>query len=101
MGIIALPSADGKELTLRIEGRFDFSTHQAFRRAYEETVSTPERYIVDLAQTTYVDSAALGMLLLLRDHAGGDQANVRLINCGAALREIFEFAQFNVLFTLR
>ena len=28
-------SDDGQTLTIKIEGRFDFSTHQAFRDAYE------------------------------------------------------------------
>ncbi|MCW5513391.1 hypothetical protein IGA63_30035, partial [Pseudomonas aeruginosa] len=35
MAITALPSADGQELTIQIQGRFDFGAHQDFRDAYE------------------------------------------------------------------
>ena len=72
MAISTQLSADGQELTIAIQGRFDFGAHQAFRDAYERVDGTPKRYQVDLQGTTYLDSSALGMLLLLRDHAGGD-----------------------------
>ena len=67
MAITANSSADGQELTIYVEGRFDFGAHQEFRDAYERIDSSPRRYVVDLKNTTYLDSSALGMLLLLRD----------------------------------
>lgn len=39
MAITALPSADGQELTIQIQGRFDFGAHQDFRDAYERSRS--------------------------------------------------------------
>ena len=69
-------SQDGKKLTIKITGRFDFGKHQEFRDAYERVDGTPKRYQVDLQGTTYLDSSALGMLLLLRDHAGGEIAEI-------------------------
>ncbi|MEC9085422.1 MAG: STAS domain-containing protein, partial [Pseudomonadota bacterium] len=59
-------SDDGKTLTICVEGRFDFSTHQSFRDAYEHSEPTVSHYVIDLSDTTYLDSSALGMLLLLR-----------------------------------
>ena len=44
MAITALPSSDGQELTIHIQGRFDFSAHQEFRDAYERVSATPKRY---------------------------------------------------------
>ena len=76
MAISTQLSADGQELTIAIQGRFDFGAHQAFRDAYERVDGTPKRYQVDLQGTTYLDSSALGMLLLLRDHAGGEIAEI-------------------------
>ena len=73
MTITSQPSADGQELTIAISGRFDFNAHQAFRDAYQRQDVSPQRYVVNLQGTTYMDSSALGMLLLLRDHAGGDR----------------------------
>ena len=98
MAISTQLSADGQELTIAIQGRFDFGAHQAFRDAYERVDGTPKRYQVDLQGTTYLDSSALGMLLLLRDHAGGDHAQIRLLNCNGDVRKILAISNFEPLF---
>ena len=100
MAITSLPSSDGQELTILIQGRFDFGAHQGFRNAYERVNSTPQRYVVDLKDTTYLDSSALGMLLLLRDHAGGDSAQIRLLNCNPDVRKILAISNFEQLFKI-
>jgi anti-anti-sigma factor len=93
-------SHDGQELTIFIEGRFDFAAHQDFRDAYENAVGTPQRFVVDLKGTSYLDSSALGMLLLLRDHAGGERAKIQLINCGADVNTILTISNFSKLFQI-
>ncbi|TBU95404.1 STAS domain-containing protein [Phytopseudomonas dryadis] len=100
MPITSLPSDDGQELTIVIQGRFDFGAHQEFRNAYERVDVRPKRYVVDLKATTYLDSSALGMLLLLRDHAGGDRAQIRLLNCNADVRKILSISNFEQLFQI-
>ena len=100
MAITSLPSSDGQELTIVIQGRFDFGAHQEFRDAYERVKTTPKSYIVDLKGTTYLDSSALGMLLLLRDHAGGDQSQIRLLNCNPDVRKILAISNFEQLFQI-
>lgn len=100
MAISTQLSADGQELTIAIQGRFDFGAHQAFRDAYERVDGAPRRYQVDLQGTTYLDSSALGMLLLLRDHAGGDHAQIRLLNCNGDVRKILAISNFEQLFQI-
>lgn len=101
MSIFSSESSDGKELTIRIKGRFDFSTHQDFRNAYEQTPEMPESYVVDLREATYLDSSALGMLLLLRDYAGGDTGRVRIVNCNPDVKKILVISNFEQLFTIQ
>jgi anti-anti-sigma factor len=91
--------ASAEQVRIRVEGRFDFSLHQDFRRAYEGDTDT-ERYVVDLREATHVDSSALGMLLLLRDHAGGDDAQIRITNCNADVRRILAISNFEQLFAI-
>jgi len=91
---------DGQTLVIRVDGRFDFSTHQAFRDAYEQADPTINRYVVDLAEATYLDSSALGMLLLLRDHAGGDSAQISIENCNSDVRRILSISNFEQLFSI-
>lgn len=48
-----------------ISDRFDYGIHTAFRSAYKDTPVDME-FIIDMSQASYMDSAALGMMLLLR-----------------------------------
>ena len=82
-------------MTLKISGRFDFSGHNALRQAYEGTHHI--RYVIDLAGTEYMDSAALGMLLQLREFAGGTMEAVRIINASPTIRKVLEVANFDRL----
>jgi anti-anti-sigma regulatory factor len=47
-----------------------------------------------------MDSSALGMLLLLRDHAGGDDAEVQVINISSDVRKILAISNFDKLFDI-
>ena len=100
MAITSVPSADGQELTIVVQGRFDFGAHQEFRNAYERQDITPKRYVVDLKGATYLDSSALGMLLLLRDHAGGEQARISLVQCSPDVRKILSISNVEQLFQI-
>ena len=99
MTVTASVTGNGQELVIRVDGRFDFSAHQEFRDAYERQ-SAAQRFVVDLRNTSYLDSSALGMLLLLRDHAGGDQSNVRITNCNADVKKILTISNFEQLFRI-
>jgi len=101
MAIWASPSNDGKALTIKVQGRFDFSAHQEFRDAYEKNSGKSSQYIVDLKETTYLDSSALGMLLLLRDHAGGDSAKINIVNCNQDVKKILTISNFEQLFLIK
>lgn len=101
MAIQTRRSDDGRTLTIKIEGRFDFSTHQSFRDAYEQGDQEVREYVIDMSDTTYLDSSALGMLLLLRDYAGGDSAAIRIENCNSDVRRILTISNFEQLFTIR
>ncbi len=92
--------SDGTELTIKVSGKFDFSCHQDFRGAYEDQESKPESFKIDLAETTYLDSSALGMLLLLRDFAGGDSASISIVNCNSDIKKILAISNFEQLFTI-
>ena len=100
MSISSIVSSDGTELTIGVEGRFDFSSHQGFRRAYEGQSSKADSYVVDLQNTTYLDSSALGMLLLLKDYAGGDNAKIDIKNCNDDVRKILAISNFEQLFNI-
>jgi len=93
-------SPDGKTVTIRIQGRFDFNLHKEFRDAYSGEAAGASHYVIDFKDTEYMDSSALGMLLLLREHAGGSPDRVRLTNVSPELRKILEISNFHHLFKM-
>lgn len=100
MSVSVTASDDGKTVSLKISGRFDFSLHNEFRKAYKDLSITGGEYIVDLSGTDYLDSSALGMLLLLKEHAESNTSTVRLINYNDEIKEILIIASFDKLFAL-
>jgi HptB-dependent secretion and biofilm anti anti-sigma factor len=100
MAVTAQVSHDRKECTLSVDGRFDFSLHQEFRNSYEQVSETGMNYVVDLGRAEYLDSSALGMLLLLREYAGGDNAKIKIAHCRPDIKKILSIANFHRLFTI-
>ena len=91
-------STDGALVTIKVTGRFDFTLHKAFRDAYREYDSGRVKFVVDMSRVEYLDSSALGMLLLLREHVGGDKGRVLIRNANAAVDKILRVANFDKLF---
>lgn len=88
-------------LQIKVTGRFDFGVHNEFREATrmaeQGSVKTIE---VDLSHTDYLDSSALGMLLVLRDKISGDKNGVQLKNARNEVKKILEIANFDKLFVM-
>ena len=87
-------------LTLQLGECFDFSIHRDFHDACLANEGSARSYVIDLGEVTSMDSSALGMLLLLREHAGADRAEIRIVNAGNDLRSTLRVAGFDKLFVL-
>lgn len=93
---------DGSKAVIMLSGRFDFNTHREFRSAYEHLVTDTEiREIeVDFSGVDYLDSSALGMLLMLRDKASGAGKEVALANVRGNVKQVLDIANFGKLFKI-
>ena len=100
MSVVTEMSADGQKLTISVKGRFDFAKHQEFRESYDLASAMPSPVVVDLKEATYLDSSALGMLLLLRDHAGGENPNIAPVNSSSDVKKILAISNFDKLFDM-
>lgn len=87
-------------LTLHLGECFDFSVHRDFHEACLASRAA-RNYVIDLGDVARMDSSALGMLLLLREHAGTDAAEIRIVNAGSELRSMLRVAGFESLFVLQ
>ncbi len=99
MGVESQVLQDERTVRIKVKGRFDFSLHREFRDAYKDHAADLT-YQVDLGAVEYVDSSALGMLLLLRKHAGDRPDRVRLTGASGPVRRILEVARFDQLCTM-
>lgn len=99
MAISSTVSENGDLLTITVTGRFDFSSHHDFCETYKGIEAKPTRYCVDMQDTAYIDSSALGMLLLLHDYAG-DNCEVKIINCKRDIKDILSVSNFEQLFII-
>lgn len=91
-----------QDVTIGLEGRFDFGTHRDFRAAVERALqeSKSNLLLVDLGGVDYLDSSALGMLLMLRDKGQAANKTVALVNCRGNVRQVLDIANFGKLFSI-
>lgn len=92
----------GNTATIKLAGRFDFNAHRSFRDAYEPQLGNADvkEFQIDFGQVDYVDSSALGMLLMLRDKAKASGRAVSLANCRGAVKQVLDIANFSKLFAI-
>jgi anti-anti-sigma factor len=89
--------------TMNMSGRFDSSVNRKFKEAYEQIL--PQESItqleVNLADVTYMDSSALGMLLMLHKRSKKEGKEVVLSRANSTISQILDIANFGKLFTIR
>lgn len=93
-------SSDGKTFTIEIKGKFDFNLVQSFRAAYSDIGSNKPKLVIDLRETDYMDSSALGMLLNMKKTLGESVESVRIANCRPQIKKILQISRFDKKFDI-
>lgn len=85
---------------LRLSGRFDFNAHRDFRSAYESVLERAEvsSLLIDLDGVDYLDSSALGMLLIVREKAMQGRKSLSLSKPRPGVKQVLDIANFGKLF---
>jgi anti-anti-sigma factor len=98
---IATEMADGRAV-LKLNGRFDFHSHRDFRTAYENALADAavREIVIDFKEVDYLDSSALGMLLLLREKSEAAGKAVSLSSLQGMVKQVLEIANFGKLFSV-
>jgi len=90
---------EGAHLTIKISGRFTFSLYKDFAASYKNVTGSPTHIDIDMRAVEYLDSAALGMLLSLRNYFSKDE-KISLLNATDSVKKILEIARFDKKFTI-
>jgi len=100
VNVIETPS-EGRVLTIGVVGRFDLYSYGEFSAAYKDELGNVSKVVLDMSELEYLDSSALGMLLMLRERAGGLASQIEIANCTPAVAKILGTVKFDKLFAIR
>jgi len=93
-------SEDNQVLTISISGSFDFNSLNVFRQAYSDDAIKSAKVIVDMRNTTTIDSSALGMLLNMQRYLKRADGEISIINCNPIVAKIFAITHFSKKFNI-
>ncbi|MEJ2214167.1 MAG: STAS domain-containing protein [Gammaproteobacteria bacterium] len=89
-------------LKIKIDGRFGYELHQDFTSCYKHLPqAAAKKLIIDLSRASYIDSAALGMLLVLRERVGGDRSDITLTGANREIEKVLDITNFEKLFKVK
>ncbi len=80
---------------IEINGRFDFTSNREFRDLCK-SMGPSRSCVLNMRGTTYVDSSALGMMLLLKEQV----PDVQIVGASPDVKKVLEIANFSSLFAI-
>ena len=88
--------------TVKLEGRFTFETHPAFKSCAQSLLDTAKlsRVVLDMEGVTYMDASSLGMILLLRETTETRCLGLALRRPSPSVRRLLEIVQFEKIFEI-
>jgi stage II sporulation protein AA (anti-sigma F factor antagonist) len=100
MDYTLLTHTDEKQIV--ISGQLTFADSQKFKQILDALPEVPPRSLtLDFRGTDFIDSAGLGMLLLLRDECQTRNIPLSITSASGQVLKIFLISKFDQLFTLR
>ena len=92
-------NVDDGVITIALEENFDYRSRESFQRAFKKKPKKSQ-YFIDFDKVSFVDSSALGLLLILREYNGCNGSAIHLINTNKETRKMLEMVKFTTLFQL-
>ena len=91
---------DGTVLVISITGKFDFQLLNEFRQSYSNHGLGIRRYVVDLKETSSIDSSVLGMLLNMQRTLKENDKAIDITGCNEEVMKVFKISNFDKKFTI-
>ena len=91
---------DGERVVVDIEGQLIAGNRQQLKDAIVPEIDRGARqFVIDFADTGYIDSAGLGALVSISKKIRESDGTLRLTNLNEDLRTLFELTKLDTLFT--
>jgi len=91
----------GQTLIIDVGTKFDFSKVEDFRKAYDKIDDDVSHIAVDLSQTEYMDSSALGMLLNMQKSLANKELSYSIENARPQVAKILKISRFDKKFDIK
>ncbi len=92
---------DDDETKVSISGEFTFTDHATFKAIAARLLEGEDKPIViDLAKLEFIDSAGLGMLLIVRDEADKARRSLVLRGPCGQVKRMFDVTKFDTHFNV-
>jgi len=94
-------SSQSNHTGINLDGKFDRAATREFREALIEALRLERTELrIDLGGVDYIDSAALGMLLMAKEMAEAAGKTVTLANAKGMVAKVLDFAKFKSIFKI-
>jgi anti-sigma B factor antagonist len=92
---------EGETVVVAVEGQLIAGNKQQLRDAVNLEIDRgARRFVIDFAETGYIDSAGLGALVSISKKIRDSQGSLRIAHLNEDLRTLFELTRLNSLFVL-
>jgi anti-anti-sigma factor len=82
---------NGKSV-VSLDGRFDFGTRKAFKETVEQVAEDKSPVILDLEHVSFVDSSALGLLVICHQNLKKKQIPLYLVHPQPYVKQVLDLA---------
>lgn len=87
--------------TVNMKGRLTFVDHATFRKMIDQVRETKaSQCVLQLHELEFIDSAGLGMLLVLRDTLIKNSGNLILKTPRGQVKKMFQVSHFDTMFDI-
>lgn len=91
----------GQKVEVQLKGRLTYTDYNNFRQVSDVLGNVEGQYCsMDLSELEFIDSAGLGMLLLVRDKIVEKKGTVALKDAHGQVKKMLELGKFDDLFLI-
>lgn len=93
---------EGGEWHCNIKGHFTFTDTFKFKTLLDDIEQKqPQKLVLDFQEAEYIDSAALGMLLVLKEVAEKTNTDITMVHVHSQILKVFTLSRFEEVFDIQ
>ncbi len=84
--------SDDSQTIVHLDGRFDFGARKSFKEAIDQASDTQKQVVLNLEKVTFVDSSALGLLVICHQNLKNKNVPFFLLNPQTYVKQVLDLA---------